>query len=70
MVFIHEFVLFINDLPTCLKNCSINMFADDTIIYVEDYSSASVSATLQKDLDRVAQWTTENNLILNTSTED
>ena len=28
---------------------------------------ASVSATLQKDLDSVAQWITENNLILNTS---
>ena len=26
------FVLYINDLPQCLENCSINIYADDTVI--------------------------------------
>ena len=26
------FVLYINDLPQCLENCSINMYADDTVL--------------------------------------
>ena len=37
------------------------MYANDTVIYVwRLYSSVSVSVTLQKDLDRVAKWITEN----------
>ena len=35
------FVLYIYDLPQCLENCSINMYADDIV---------------QDDLNRVVQW--------------
>ena len=46
------FVLYIYDLPQCLENCSINMYADDIV---------------QDDLNRVVQWMESSRLILNQS---
>ena len=51
------FVLFINDLPSCLEHDSeIYMYADDTKIYrqVRDQRDCEM---LQEDLDRMNEWT-------------
>ena len=28
------FMVYINDLPRCVKHCSVNMYADDTVLYL------------------------------------
>ena len=28
------FIIYINDLPRCVKHCSVNMYADDTLCYI------------------------------------
>ena len=33
-------ILFVNDLPRCLKSCNVVLYADDTVIY---YSSSTIS---------------------------
>ena len=50
------FVLYINDLPECLENCSINMYADDTVIYFTNLCTSEIARVVQDDLNRVAQW--------------
>ena len=58
------FVLYINDLPDCLKNCSISMYADDTIIFYTGLDTNEIMRFLQEDLNRVAQWMENSRLIL------
>ena len=48
------FVLFINDLPNCVKS-SVYLFADDTKLY-RQISVAEDSRTLQEDLDHLFSW--------------
>ena len=48
------FVLFINDLPNCVKS-SVYMFADDTKLY-RQISVAEDSRALQEDLDHLFSW--------------
>ena len=61
------FVLHINDLPNCLENCSIGLYADDTVIYFTGISTIEIIKAMQDYLDRVAQWMDENSLLLNYS---
>ena len=48
------FVVFINDLPNCVKS-SVYLFADDTKLY-RQISVAEDSRTLQEDLDHLFSW--------------
>ena len=51
------FVLYINDLPQCLENCSINIYADDTVIYFTNLCTSEIARVVQNhDLNRVVQW--------------
>ena len=59
------FVLYMNDLPDCLRNCSINMYADDTIIFYTGPNTNEIKRILQEDLNRVAQWMENSRLVLN-----
>ena len=49
------FLIYINDLPTVIRNCSISIFADDSKIYflVKDSLDA---AQMQSDIDAVWNW--------------
>lgn len=59
------FILFINDLPTCLKHCNISMYADDTALF---YSSKStLESKINSDLNIVGDWLNSNQLTLNIS---
>ena len=64
------FVLYINYLPQCLKNCFINMYVDDTVLYSTCPRTLEVNKVVQDDLNRVAQWMESNKLILNPSKQD
>ena len=61
------FVLYINDLPQCLENCSIHMYADDTVLYFTSLCSSEINKVVQDDLNQVAKWIERNKLILNHS---
>ena len=45
------FSIYINDLPTCLKNTSVTLFADDTALY----RSTELQQILNEDLASVAE---------------
>ena len=57
------FLIFINDINTCIQDSFITCFADDTRIKAE-ISSTSDVAKLQADLNRGVNWSIENNMVL------
>ena len=57
------FILFINDLDSCVKNSTVRFFADDTRISKQISSEADV-ALLQDDLNSVLEWSKSNNMLL------
>ena len=58
------FVLYINDLHQCLENCSINMYADNTVMYFMNLCTSEIARVVQDDLNRVVQWMESTRLIL------
>ena len=59
------FILYIDDLPRCLENCSINMYADDTVMYFTNLCTSETARVVQDDLNRVVQWMESSSLIPN-----
>ena len=49
------FLIFINDMPSCIDHCNLRLFADDSLIYHEISCQGSI-VELQSDLDRLAEW--------------
>ena len=52
------FCCYINDLPTVLKWCSIQIYADDVQLYIRNFSLCAVELIrmVNEDLERVAEW--------------
>ena len=64
------FLLYINDLPYCLKQSTTRMFADDTNISVTGTCFKDVQASVNSKLEIVKEWLTANKLSINvTKTE-
>ena len=59
------FIVYINDLPRSLKHCSVNMYADDTAIYLGSQTVDTLNIYLNQDLERLAEWLEDNTLVLN-----
>ncbi len=58
------FLIFINDLPSCIKNdCSI--FADDTTVYSTGQSRNIITKSLSPDMDRAAHWASSWGMLYN-----
>ena len=60
------FLIYINDLTTCIKHSQCRLFADDTVLYVSCGSSSEAKVNLQADLDNLSQWCQKNQLTINT----
>ena len=60
------FLIFINDINTCIKDSFISCFADDTRIKAAISTTSDVSK-LQDDLNRTVTWSIENNMELHPS---
>ena len=63
------FLIFINDLPMCLKNTVTNtdMYADDTTIFDIGTSKDSIQQNLQVALNILQTWCENNGMVLNPS---
>ena len=61
------FSLFINDLPFYVINCIIEMYADDTTMYLYDLTIDNLETKLRSDLINVENWCKMNHLVVNTS---
>ena len=48
-----------------LENSKIIKYADDTVLYVDDKEVNTIQAKLNKDIDAVADWLDENELVIN-----
>lgn len=59
------FILYINDLPNCLKYSMIKMFADDTLIYVIEDSIEEATRRINEDLNSLFIKLCQNKLKLN-----
>ena len=59
-------ILYINDLPQCLENYSINKYGHDTVMYFTNLCTSEIARVVH-DLNRVLQWMESSRLILNQS---
>ena len=61
------FLVFVNDLPTAVERCSVNLYADDTTIYFASKDPSHVQSALTSDLENIASWIDNNYLKMNVS---
>jgi hypothetical protein len=62
------FLIYVNDLPNCLKHTRCNMFADDTQLDTSSKNNIdSIANILNEDLINVSDWMKANKLSLNAS---
>ena len=59
------FLLQIDDLFRSVKNCSIQMYADDTVIYTSDSDISVIEQTLTSEMNNISRWLDKNRLITN-----
>ena len=59
------FIIYLNDMPSIVRNCRIALYADDTAIYYTGNSIESVQMNLQEDIDCINFWLQANKLTLN-----
>ena len=60
-------IMFINDLPLVVKVCSVELYADDTLIFFAGKSVRKIESQLSSDLDSLISWFRSNFLMLNVS---
>ena len=62
------FLIFINDLPTAMKNSTADIYADDTTISYSDHyniSPQAISNGIQMDMNELQNWSNEKRRTLN-----
>lgn len=62
------FLIYINDLPSCLRECDLTLNADDTVIYASAKDAATLESRLIIDLQSICEWFFDNLLNLNENT--
>ena len=61
------FLIYMNDLPLCLKASKAILFADDTTLYASSDDIAHLYKTVNHDLENLTDWFRANKLSLNTN---
>ena len=61
------FLVFMNDLPSVVTSCTINLYADDTTIYYANKDPDTVTRAINDDLQLIATWIESNKLTMNIS---
>ena len=62
------FLIYINDIPFCLKNCEVTMYADDTKIFHSPKNIGELNEKLENNLHCLKQWLHSNKPALNVIT--
>ena len=50
------FILYLNDFERCLKYSEANIYADDTNVTIASNDKEKLVASVQADLDNIAEW--------------
>ena len=58
------FIIFINDLPSCVRSSQLLKYVDDAKLYLV-ISKREDTVLLQSDLDRFHEWSIKNGLLIN-----
>ena len=58
------YLLYCNDMPRCVKNCKIVLYADDTILITSNKDLAEVKRELSEDMSNCFHWLTNNGLAM------
>lgn len=61
------FLIFINDLPNCVKQSKVVLYADDTALFFANKDEMTIERVLQGELNSLNNWFHENGLIVNCS---
>ena len=61
------FLIFINDLPNCVKQSKVVLYADDTALFFANKDVMTIERVLQEELNSLNNWFHENGLIVNCS---
>ena len=61
------FLIYMNDLPNCLYNPKVILFADDTTLYASSDNIVNLYDLINRDLDNLTDWFRANKISLNTS---
>ena len=59
------FLIYINDLSLNIPDTKVNMYADDTTIYVNDEDVVSIESRLKSQLEKLCTWCYDTGLIIN-----
>jgi len=60
------FSLYINDLPLCLRTSDVEIYADDTTLWISDHSIDHIQNNLQDSLNNASSWLKLNKMLPNT----
>ena len=61
------FIIYTNDLPNCLTNYKVILFADDTTIYISSNNFKQLYLAANRELEYLTDWFLSNKLSLNVS---
>jgi len=59
------FTLLINDIDENLRQCEMTLYADDSVLYVVGKICDVIEEKLNNDLEQIANWFVQNNLVVN-----
>ena len=57
--------MYINDLSNVMDYCKVSLYADDTVIYIIHSKVQIALQLLQKDLNKLVEWCTDNKVTIN-----
>lgn len=63
------FIIFVNDLPNSVSQSTVDIYADDTTLSTSAVVSdlPAIQQRLQDDINKIADWTSYNKMVLNAS---
>ena len=59
------FTILMNDIDKNLRQCEMTLYADDSVLYVGGKTCDVIEEKLNSDLEQIANWFVQNNLVLN-----
>ena len=61
------FILYINDMSSCVCFSNVMLYADDTVLFFAGKTAIELETSLNTDINNISSWMQENKLFLNMS---